>query len=502
MRARNYGIQEFEFEEDVQAPAEPVKTSVSEACNPEGKAGRTKLNAFMIDNSNAIHSHRREGVGSYRGDTSGKPKGEIYAKKYASVGGGLSMSFLDDALFAEDVRSNMVETGTIVTSTGDVTTTYENPLPPPNRNHREYSRRDNRLFEQMQGQSKLDMLQRTEVEQPLQHNSGKSSTTAFQHQYEGIRDQAKVREMRDVFFNRSGVQLDNTNQQSRDPFGNVGEHNFVRINPHMPATQSFAFENEGGYNRNTQFEKGSYQFDKKMFEEMKSKKSKLNIRRAPADQTLEAQRTVPIQDVLKTLREQKSTSSDRNVQAYVPGSRTGNWEVDHSSERIFKSAGPLNVQPSVPSSALTKVDVDDIVKMINKDKFEKSRTVPTDNIVGARAGSHDELTVKAKQYKFSRNPTKVTDGFTGDAHRTFEDSRNETYNADNINDQESGHIAGASYETFPSRDAELSNRDVTAQVRIPSAVMDDENVKVGQNMRITRTEQEMGILTKPQITIK
>lgn len=500
IKMRTYGIREFEFEEE-EAP-QVKDTMESESCNPTGRAGSTKLNAFMMDNGNSIQSHKLETVGKHRGDSSALPSGEIYAVKYHPVSNfGVSMSFLDDSLFSEGVRDNLVETGTIITNTGDITTTYEQPLPPPNKNYREYSKRDNRVGDALKGNSWLDQLKRTEVSQPVHKSAGRSEGAIFENVYEPIRDESKMREMRDIFFNRNGLTPNDTNLQTKDPFGYIGEQNFVRINPYMPSTQSFSFEDEGTYNRNTHEEFGAYTFDNSMFDEMKSKKTRLDVPKRSPSQIYEAQRTVPVQDVLKTMREQKSSSADRNLQSELEGKSTGYMNVDHVSERIFKATGPINVHSIVPSGSLNQIEMDDVIKMLNKDQFNRSRVVPTDGIDASRAKTHDSLKIKPKDYMFSQSKAQITDGYVGDAVRRYTEDKQTRRNLDNINDEEIQHMSSGVVETFPTRDVEVQNHDVTSENRIPGSNIDELSRILGESM-VNRRESEIQIRTAPEISIQ
>ena len=139
-----------------------------------------------------------------------------------------------------DQAQDMVHTGTLInTYTGEVSATFENDFPPPNREgghaERENQAKQLRLIA-ASGNPRFTQPKR-EQENPLPAgDSGKISTERAIYAAGVVRKEGEERQARDAFFNRNGMAPTEA-EMMRNPINYDGYNNRLRINPHLPFTQ-------------------------------------------------------------------------------------------------------------------------------------------------------------------------------------------------------------------------------------------------------------------------
>jgi hypothetical protein len=139
-----------------------------------------------------------------------------------------------------DRAQDMVATGSLInTYTGEVSSCFEDGLPPPDRQpgdvQRERKSAQLRLLA-AEGNAPAGRHKR-EQEDPMQAgDSGKILTASMYRVNAGVQHERAERSERDLYFNRNELAPTEL-MQTRNPFGFDGYSNRIRIQPYMPVTQ-------------------------------------------------------------------------------------------------------------------------------------------------------------------------------------------------------------------------------------------------------------------------
>lgn len=139
-----------------------------------------------------------------------------------------------------DVSQPVVCTGSLInTYTGEVADTFENALPPPDRQSGDFNREvktAQRRLQVAQGNEPW-RLNKTELQQPLPAaDAGVVLPDANFRQMQEVKLEAAERFTRDTYFNRNDL-IPTEYQFTKNPFGYQGFQNMLRVNPFMPVTQ-------------------------------------------------------------------------------------------------------------------------------------------------------------------------------------------------------------------------------------------------------------------------
>jgi len=140
-----------------------------------------------------------------------------------------------------DRAQELVATGSLVNAyTGEVTSTYEDAMPMPNRQPGDLKReRKAAQLRLLAAEGNVTTRQKREQANPLPSaDAGQlpaGSHAAFQVANDVHQEQVE-RNNRDVFFNRNELAPTEL-QMTRNPYGFDGYNSRLRINPHMPPTQ-------------------------------------------------------------------------------------------------------------------------------------------------------------------------------------------------------------------------------------------------------------------------
>ena len=168
----------------------------------------------------------------------GKGSGEAVLSAHAE---GASLYDEDSFLSRIDNAREMVSTGHLVnTYTGEVSETYEDVIPPPDRSggdqERENKSKQLRL-QWAQGDKNHKHRAKRELEVPLpDQDSGeiRGVTAEISVISNQVQTEALERWNRDVYFNRTGL-VPAEPEWTENPYGFDGYNNRIRIYPHMPA---------------------------------------------------------------------------------------------------------------------------------------------------------------------------------------------------------------------------------------------------------------------------
>lgn len=168
-------------------------------------------------------------------------KAQIAAQE-APTGHGSTLAPYDDRTWRTpfEVSQDVVVTGALInTYTGEVTETYENAMPPPDREagdlERQWKTADLRL-QAAQGYEPRK-LQKKEIEDPLPPaDSGPIMANASFRQMQSVALESNERCSRDHYFNRDEL-VPTEPIMTSNPMGFRGFQNMLRINPYLPVTQ-------------------------------------------------------------------------------------------------------------------------------------------------------------------------------------------------------------------------------------------------------------------------
>ena len=166
----------------------------------------------------------------------------LIVARNAPIGG--TAAFLEEQPYHTDFDNGeeLVSTGALVnTWTGEVSQLFENAIPPPDLTRgdvdvpRENRQRQLRLEWAMGGEKRARQKQEFESVIPA-GDAGPLSTDQRFRQEREIAMEGEERSRRDQYMNRSEL-IPTELQPTRNPYGDRGFQNLVRINPHVPATQ-------------------------------------------------------------------------------------------------------------------------------------------------------------------------------------------------------------------------------------------------------------------------
>lgn len=155
----------------------------------------------------------------------------------------------DDTLYQTqwEAQQEVVSTGAIINPyTGEVSETFENAIPPPDRRGGDQAR------EMKQKQLRLDWAnggqmhkhEKQDLEQPLPSaDAGPISDAQSYQQRQNVAIESLHRQERSTWHNRNDELLQDT-QMTRNPYGFRGQQNMVRINPYLTTTNQL---DNGGY---------------------------------------------------------------------------------------------------------------------------------------------------------------------------------------------------------------------------------------------------------------
>lgn len=159
----------------------------------------------------------------------------------AGVGGGTVASYDSEAFRTPfEVAQEVVCTGALInTYTGEVSQTYEDALPPPNREGDDVERQNKaaalRLHRAQGGEPRK--LRKRELQDPMPDaDAGVGHGDASWRLNRDVHLESEERKVREGFFTRND-EIPSEMEMTRNPYGFRGFQNLLRPMPHMPLTQ-------------------------------------------------------------------------------------------------------------------------------------------------------------------------------------------------------------------------------------------------------------------------
>jgi hypothetical protein len=223
-------------------PSEPEPEGVEPVFRPDENATAQKepsglgcwlLPQDYIDRSGADRQNR------YTRLPTGAPT--QIASFPASIGNATAADYNQETFRTPfDVSQPVVCTGSLInTYTGEVADTYEDAIPPPDREGDDFEAmvKSSQLKFQWANGGEQWKLNKTELQQPLPAgDSGPALPNATYRTMQSVKLEAAERFTRDTYFSRNDL-IPTEFQMTRNPFGYSGFQNMLRVNPWIPNTQ-------------------------------------------------------------------------------------------------------------------------------------------------------------------------------------------------------------------------------------------------------------------------